>query len=63
MPKLARTGGRGAGAAWAAALVAWDIWKRIPLEQRQRLLAQARKHGPRIVKQAVDTRRRRRGLF
>ena len=43
------------------ALTAYDIWRRIPPKHRRRLLQQARKHGPRIAKAAVDRRRRRRG--
>jgi hypothetical protein len=42
------------------ALTAYDIWRRIPPKHRRRLMQQARKHGPRIAKAAVDRRRRRR---
>jgi len=35
-----------------AALTAWDLWRRIPPNQRKILLAQAREHGPTIAKKA-----------
>ena len=62
MPKLGRLAGRGAGA-WGTALAMWDLWKRIPPKHRKRLLRQARKHGPRLVKQAYTARRKSRRLF
>jgi hypothetical protein len=40
------------------ALAAYDIWRRIPPHHRRRLIAEARKHGPRLAKAAVDRRRR-----
>jgi hypothetical protein len=44
-----------------AALTAYDIWRRLPPKQRRWLVKQARKHGPRLAKQAlVATRNRRR---
>jgi hypothetical protein len=42
------------------ALTAYDIWRRIPPRHRKRLLAEARKHGPRLAKAAVNSRRRTR---
>jgi hypothetical protein len=42
------------------ALAAYDIWRRIPPRHRRRLVAEARKHGPRLAKAAVERRRRRR---
>jgi len=42
------------------ALTAFDIWRRIPPKQRKRILAEARKHGPRLAKAAAAKRRRRR---
>jgi len=42
------------------ALAAYDIWRRIPPHHRRRLLAEARKHGPRLAKAAADRRRNRR---
>jgi hypothetical protein len=41
------------------ALTAWDLWRRIPKKQRQLIMAQARTHGPKLVKAAVASRRRR----
>ena len=61
MPKLGRTLGRGPNA-WGAALTAWELWRRIPPQHRKRLLAEARKHGPRLAKQAIEARRKRRVL-
>ena len=40
----------------ATATVLWDVWKRIPPKQRKQIMAQARKHGPRLIKQAVRAR-------
>jgi hypothetical protein len=45
----------------AVALAAYDIWRRIPPQHRRRLVAEARKHGPRLAKAAVERRRRRKG--
>ena len=42
------------------ALTAFDIWRRIPKQQRRQIIAQARKHGPRLAKAAVERQRRRR---
>jgi len=61
MPKLGRLPGRRVGPL-GTALVVWDIWKRIPPKHRKRLLQQARKHGPRLAKQAYNARRKRRPL-
>ena len=46
-----------------AALTLWDIWRRLPPRQRRWVASQARKHGPRLARQAVEaqkTRRRKR---
>jgi hypothetical protein len=43
-------------------LAAWEIWKRIPPKHRKRLLQQARKHGPTLLKQAYKARRKARRL-
>ncbi|HZO98268.1 MAG TPA: hypothetical protein VFB42_12940 [Gaiellaceae bacterium] len=59
MPKFGRRLGRRAGA-WGTALAVWDLWKRIPPKHRRRLLRQARKHGPRLVKTVYAARRKRR---
>jgi len=41
-------------------LTAFDIWRRIPPRHRRRIMAQARKHGPKLAKAAIKHRRRRR---
>ena len=53
--KMARLG-RSAGV-WGAAIALWKLWKRIPAKQRKQLLKHARKHGPRLAKQAYKARR------
>ena len=57
MSPLGRLLGRRVGP-WGAAIALWEIWKRIPPKHRKRLLQQARKHGPRLAKQAFKARRR-----
>jgi len=42
------------------ALTAYDIWRRIPPHHRRMLVAEARRHGTRVAKAAVERRRRRR---
>jgi hypothetical protein len=42
------------------ALTLWDVWRRLPPKQRRWMMQQARTHGPRIAKQAVDAQRARR---
>jgi len=42
------------------ALTLWDLWRRLPKRQRKWVVSQARKHGPRIAKQAVAAQRTRR---
>ena len=42
------------------ALTLWDVWRRLPPKQRRFIVEQARTHGPRIVKQAMDAQRTRR---
>jgi signal recognition particle receptor subunit beta len=42
------------------ALTAYDIWRRLPPKQRKQLLANARKHGPRIASAAVERTKARR---
>jgi hypothetical protein len=59
---MARAGkllGRRAGPV-GAALTLWDLWRRIPPKQRKRILQQARKHGPKLAKQAVKARQKAR---
>ena len=43
---------------WALTIMMWDIWRRLPPEQRRQLVSAARKHGPKIAKQIVKARRR-----
>jgi hypothetical protein len=43
-----------------AALTLWDVWRRLPPKQRRWVVQQARTHGPRMVKQAMDSQRTRR---
>ena len=50
---------RGPGA-FGLALAAWDVWRRIPPQHRRLIIGQARKHGPRIAKQAVAASRKKR---
>jgi hypothetical protein len=52
MPRL----GRRAGPV-GIALTAWELWTRIPPQHRRRVLGQARKHGPKLVKQAMQARK------
>jgi len=42
------------------ALTVWDVWRRLPPQQRRWMMQQARTHGPRIAKQAVASQRARR---
>ena len=44
---------------WALTIAAWDIWRRLPPEQRKQLLRLARKHGPVLVTRAAKATRRR----
>ena len=59
MPKLPRRKTR-PRRAFGTVLLLWDVWRRIPPRKRKKLLALARKHGPRIVKTAYKARRARR---
>ena len=42
------------------ALMVWDVWRRIPPRQRRWLFKQARTHGPRVAKQVVASRAKKR---
>jgi hypothetical protein len=44
----------------STALLLFDLWRRLPPRQRRWVLAQARKHGPAVVKQANSIRKARR---
>jgi hypothetical protein len=45
---------------WALAIAAWDVWRRLPSQQRQQILGLARKHGPKLAKRFVESKARRR---
>ena len=40
-----------------AAFTLWDVWRRLTPKQRKWLVEQARQHGPRIAKQAMDAQK------
>jgi hypothetical protein len=42
-----------------AALTLLDVWRRLPPKQRKWVTKQARTHGPRLAKQALEVQRRR----
>ena len=52
MPKLPRRAGP-----LGLALSAYDVWKRLPPERRKKIVAQVRKHGPKVVKEAATAAR------
>ncbi|MEK6274980.1 MAG: hypothetical protein AABM30_06520 [Actinomycetota bacterium] len=39
-------------------LTAIDVWRRIPPKHRRRIVSEARKHGPRVIKAAAKRKRR-----
>jgi hypothetical protein len=41
--------------AWALAVAAWDIYRRLPPKQRKRVHALAIKHGPKVAKKVGTT--------
>jgi hypothetical protein len=45
---------------WALTIAAWDIWRRLPPEQRRQLMRLARRHGPRLASKAAKATRRKR---
>jgi hypothetical protein len=51
--RLRRTGTIG------LALTVWDLWRRIPARHRRTILKQARKHGPKVAKRVMQSRRDR----
>ena len=59
MPRLAYLFTRRMGPI-GIALTAFDVWRRIPPKQRRRIIAEARKHGPRLAKAAVSRQQQRR---
>jgi hypothetical protein len=52
MPKLPRRAGP-----FGLALTAYDVWKKLPPERRKKIVAQVRKHGPKVVKEAATVAR------
>lgn len=44
---------------WALTLAAWDIWRRLPPQQRRQLMTLAQKHGPKLASRAAKATRRR----
>jgi hypothetical protein len=42
------------------ALTAWDLWRRIPPKHRKTIVRQARKHGPKLARRAIQYQRNRR---
>ncbi|MGH3082297.1 MAG: hypothetical protein ACRDNH_14360 [Gaiellaceae bacterium] len=41
-------------------LTAWDVWRRIPKQQRQQIYGQVRKHAPTVARTlARETKRAR----
>ena len=45
---------------FGTALLLWDVWRRLPPSQRRWMVEQARMHGPRLAKQAIDAQKNRR---
>lgn len=45
---------------WALTIAAWDIWRRLPPQQRRELMRLARKHGPTLATRAAKAARRKR---
>ncbi len=42
---------------WALAVGAFDVWRRLPKKQQKQAIGLARKHGPKIAKHIVKSRR------
>jgi len=59
MAKLGKMTGRKA-TAWGTALTLVDLWRRIPPRHRRVIVRQAKIHGPRLAKQALQAQQRRR---
>lgn len=38
---------------WALTIAAWDIWRRLPPQQRRQIMNAARTHGPRLAAKAT----------
>jgi hypothetical protein len=50
-PRLLRRPG-----AIGLALTAWDVWRRLPPQQRRQVIDLARKHGPKVAAKAMKAR-------
>ena len=57
VPKLRGKAGR-SGRTFGTVVLLWNLWQRIPKKHRRKLLQLARKHGPRLARQAIDARRK-----
>jgi len=44
---------------WGTAMLLWDIWRRLPPKQRKIVLAQMRRHGTRVARHALHSRKKR----
>jgi len=51
---------KGARQVFGMAVLALDLWRRLPPKRRRQLLSLARKHGPKLVMRAVKSRRGKR---
>ena len=57
MPRLRYLFARRLGP-FGVVLTAWDLWRRLPPAQRQRILKAARTHGPRLATRMAERRKR-----
>jgi hypothetical protein len=48
MPRLTRRAG-----ALGLVLSAYDVWQKLPAERRKQIVAEVRKHGPKVAKEAA----------
>ncbi len=48
---------KGVRQAVGMAMLAFDMWRRLPAKRRRQLYSLARRHGPKLVKRAVQARR------
>ena len=44
----------------AIGLTLWELWRRLPPQQRRFVLGQARTHGPKVAKRLRSSRTKRR---
>jgi hypothetical protein len=57
---MARRVGRFGPAPLALALTVYDVWRRLPPQQRRQLMRLAQKHGPTVAAKVYGLRRGRR---